>query len=236
MRNVLAVAQRELRAYFVSPLAYVVTALFLLMAGYLFALILNSSREATLRPLLSNVSVIFLFIIPAISMRLIAEELRSGTIELLLTNPVEEWQVVTGKFLASVGLFLVMLALSGLFPIFLFVFGNPDRGPLVSGYLGIFLQAIAFLAVGLWASSLSQNQIIAAVLAFAFLILLWLSDSLGQFLGGTLGTIVSYMSVVSHFNDFPRGVVNLKDVVYFLTLTAAGLVLTTLTLQSRRLR
>jgi ABC-2 type transport system permease protein len=235
MRNVLAVAERELRAYFLSPLAYIVIFLFLALSGYLFALILNSSREATLRPLISNVSVLFLFIVPAVSMRLLSEEQRSGTIELLLTHPIQEWQVVVGKFLASVGLLLVMLLLTGLYPFFLLIFGNPDKGPLLTGYLGVLLQGAGFLAVGLWASSLTQNQIIAALLAFAFLLILWLSDNLGQFLGGTLGSIVSYVSVTNHFQDFPTGVINSKDVVYYLTLIAAGLVLSTLTLQTRRL-
>lgn len=236
MRNVVAITERELRSYFVSPLAYVVTALFLVTAGMLFGLILSTSREATLRPLLSNISVIYLFIVPAISMRLLSEELRSGTVELLLTNPVEEWQIVVGKFLASVALLGVMLLLTLLFPLFLFIFGNPDQGPILTGYLGVLLQASGFLAVGLWASSLTQNQIIAAVLAFSLLLVLWLSESLGSFLGGGIGTIVSYISVTNHFNDFPRGVINSKDVVYYLTLIGAGLILATLTLQSRRNR
>ena len=236
MRNVWAVATRELRSYFLSPLAYVVIALFLLLSGYLFALILNNSREATLRPLLSNVSVLFLFIIPAISMRLLAEEQRTGTVELLLTNPVQEWEIVVGKFLAAVLLLIVMLALTLLYPIFLFMFGNPDRGPILSGYVGVFLQASAFLAVGLWASSLTQNQIIAAIVAFGGLLILWLSDNLGQFLGGTFGSIVSYTSVINHFQNFPQGVINSPDVVYYLTVIAAGLVLSTLSLQARRLR
>lgn len=236
MRNVLAVAEREIRSYFASPLAYVVIAAFLVMAGFLFGAILDATREASLRGLIQNVSVLFLFLIPAISMRLLAEEQRTGTIEVLLTNPVQEWEIVVGKFLASLVLVIVMLLLTLLYPLFLFLFGNPDRGPIIAGYLGVLLQASAFLAVGLLASSLTQNQIVAAIVAFAFLLVLWLSDSLGQFLGGTVGSIISYLSVINHFGDFPRGVINSKDVVYYLTLVAAGLVLSTLALQSRRLR
>jgi ABC-2 type transport system permease protein len=236
VRNVWAVANRELKSYFLSPLAYIVIALFLLLAGYLFALILNQGREASLRGLVQNISVLWLFLVPAISMRLLAEEQRSGTVELLLTNPVQEWEIVTGKFLASVMLLLVMLGLTLLYPLFLFIFGNPDRGPLVAGYLGMVLQASAFLAVGLFASSLTQNQIVAAILSFGLLLLLWLSESLGQFLGGTLGTIVSYTSVVNHFQSFPQGVIESKDVIYYLTLIVAGIVLSTLSLQSRRFR
>src|SRR5205814_4891466 len=149
---------------------------------------------------------------------------------------VQEWQLVVGKFLSSILLLLVMVGLTLLYPLFLFVFGNPDQGPILTGYVGVILQAAAFLAVGLWASSLTENQIVAAVLAFVFLLVLWLSDSLGQSLGGTIGTIVSYTSVANHFNDFPTGVINTKDVLYYLTMVAAGLVRSTLSLQSRRYR
>jgi ABC-2 type transport system permease protein len=236
MSNFWAVAQRELRSYFLSPLAYVVIALFLALAGYLFALILANAREASLRGLIQNVSVLYLFIVPAISMRLLAEEQRTGTVELLLTNPVQEWEIVTGKFLASIMLVLVMLACTLLFPLFLFIFGSPDRGPMIAGYLGIFLQAAAFLSIGLWASSVTQNQIVAAIVSFALLLIFWLSDNLGQFLGGTIGQIVSYTSVNSHFQSFPQGVIESKDVIYYLTLVIAGIVLSTLSLQSRRYR
>jgi ABC-2 type transport system permease protein len=234
MKNVWAVALRELRSYFLSPLAYVVIALFLALSGYLFALILANGREASLRGLVQNVSVLYLFIVPAISMRLLAEEQRTGTVELLLTNPVQEWEIVTGKFLASIMLVLAMLALTLLFPLFLFIFGSPDKGPIITGYLGIFLQAAAFLSVGLWASSLTHNQIVAAIVSFALLLVLWLSDNLGQFLGGTIGQIVSYTSVINHFQSFPQGVIESKDVIYYLTLVIAGIVLSTLSLQSRR--
>ncbi|MCA1648066.1 MAG: ABC transporter permease [Chloroflexi bacterium] len=236
MKNVWAVATRELRSYFLSPLAYVIIALFLALSGYLFALILNSGHQASLSGLVQNVSVLYLFIVPAISMRLLAEEQRTGTVELLLTNPVQEWEIVTGKFLAAILLVLVMLGLTLLFPLFLFIFGNPDKGPIISGYVGIFLQAAAFLSVGLWASSLTQNQIVAAIVSFAALLILWLSDNLGQFLGGTIGSIVSYTSVINHFQSFPQGVIQSNDVIYYLTLVLGGIVLSTLSLQSRRYR
>jgi ABC-2 type transport system permease protein len=236
VKNVWAVSTRELRSYFLSPLAYVIIALFLALSGYLFALILSNGRQASLSGLVQNVSVLYLFIVPAISMRLLAEEQRTGTVELLLTNPVQEWEIVTGKFLAAILLVVVMLALTLLFPLFLFIFGNPDKGPIISGYVGIFLQAAAFLSIGLWASSLTQNQIVAAIVSFAALLILWLSDNLGQFLGGTIGSIVSYTSVINHFQTFPQGVIQSNDVIYYLTLVIAGIVLSTLSLQSRRYR
>jgi ABC-2 type transport system permease protein len=172
MRNVLAVAARELRAYFLSPLAYVVTFLFLFIAGLLFFLILNGSQQANLQPTLQNISVLLLFLMPAICMRLLSEELRSGTVELLLTNPIQEWEIVVGKFLGAAVLVGVMLVLTLLYPLFLIIFGNPDRGPMLSGYVGVVLQAAGFIAVGLFASSLSQNQVIAALIAFALLLVL----------------------------------------------------------------
>lgn len=159
-----------------------------------------------------------------------------GTAELLLTNPVEEWQVVTGKFLGAVTLLLVMLLLTLVFPVFLFVFGNPDLGPILSGYLGVLLQGAAFLALGLFASSLTQNQIVAAVVGFAILLFMWLSENIGPRLGRPIGDIVSYVSVFAHNADFARGVINTKDVVFYLSVVAAGLVLSTLFLQARRLR
>lgn len=236
MKNVWAVAVREMRSYFLSPLAYVVIALFLALSGYLFALILANGKEASLRGLIQNVSVLFLFIVPAITMRLLAEEQSTGTVELLLTNPVQEWEIVTGKFVASMLLLLTILVLTLLFPVFLYVFGSPDTGPIITGYVGVILQAGAFMAVGLFASSLTKNQIIAAILAFAFLLILWLSDNLGQFVGGGLGTIISYLSVITHFQSFPTGVIQTNDVIYYLTLVLAGIVLSTLALQSRRYR
>jgi ABC-2 type transport system permease protein len=236
VRNVWAIATREMRSYFLSPLAYLVIAFFLFGAGLLFWLILQSSREASLRGLIQNVHVLFLFVVPMISMRLLAEEQRTGTMELLMTNPVQEWQIVVGKFLGSALLVLFMLIPTLLFALFLFIFGNPDRGPMLTGYIGALLQGSAFLAVGLWASSLTENQIVAAVVAFIVLLTLWLSDNLGQALGGTAGQIIGYLSLVNHIQGFAQGVVDSKDVIFYLTVIGAGLVLSTLSLQSRRYR
>lgn len=236
MRNVWAIATRELRSYFLSPLAYLVAAFFVFGSGLLFWLILQSAREASLRGLIQNVHVLFLFVIPMISMRLLAEEQRSGTMELLMTNPVQEWQIVLGKFVGSALFIAFMLVATLVFPIFLFIFGTPDVGPILSGYLGVTLQGSAFLAVGLLASSLTDSPIVAAVVSFIVLLALWLSDNIGQALGGTFGTIVSYLSLINHVQGFSQGVIDSKDLVFYLTIIAAGLVLSTLSLQSRRYR
>jgi ABC-2 type transport system permease protein len=236
VRNTLAIAERELKAYFVSPIAYVVTAAFLVMTGFLFSAILFNTNEATLRPLVSNLSVIWLFITPALTMRLLAEEARTGTIELLLTNPVRDHEVILGKYIAVFLLLLTMVALTLYYPAMLFIFGNPDHGPIVTGYLGAILQAAAFLAIGMFASSLTQNQIVAAVLTFAILLVMWLSDAVANFVDRPINEILRYLSVNSHFQDFSRGVIDTTHVIFFLSLVVAALFLSYLSLQSRRWR
>jgi ABC-2 type transport system permease protein len=236
VRNTLAIAERELKAYFVSPIAYVITALFLLISGYLFSVILLNTNEATLRLLMGNLSVIWLFITPALTMRLLAEEARAGTIELLLTNPVRDVEVVVGKYLGALALLLVMVAFTLYYPALLLILGNPDRGPMIAAYLGLVLQAAAFLAIGLMASSLTENQIVAAVLTFAILLIMWLSESVANFIGKPASDIMRYLSVSSHSSDFARGVIDTSHVIYFLSIVAAALFLTFLSLQTRRWR
>jgi ABC-2 type transport system permease protein len=236
-QNTLAIAQRELKSYFVSPVAYVVTAFFLVVAGYLFSAILLQSNEATLRFLQSNLSVIWLFVTPFLTMRLLAEEQRTGTIELLLTNPVREFEVVLGKYLGALTFLFFMLAFTLYYPALIYLLqGRPDVGPMAAGYLGIVLQAGAFLAVGLLASSLTDNQMISAMLSFAVLLIMWLADAVANNLGSPVREIFRYLSITQHFQDFPRGVIDTTHVVYFLSVVAACLALTMLSLQTRRWR
>lgn len=234
MNAVFAIAERELKSYFTSPVAYVVTGLFLAMSGYLFSVILVQSSEASMRFIMQNLSVIFLFIMPFLTMRLLAEEQRTGTVELLLTNPIRDHEVVLGKFLGSTVFFLVMLLLTLYYPFLLFTYGNPDRGPILSGYLGLLLQGMAFLSVGLFASSLTQNQIIAAVLSFTILLILWLAEAASNVLGAPMRDILRYLSITGHAQDFPRGVIDTTHIVFFLSVMAASLFLATLSLQTRR--
>ena len=236
MRSALTVAKRELQAYFVSPLAYVITAIFLLITGYFFYLILHYSREATLRYLFGNMTLIMMLLIPALTMRLLAEEQSKGTMELLLTSPVRDWEVVVGKYLASVVLFAVMLALTVYYPIVLNVYGDPDMGPIMSGYLGLFMLGATLLSLGLLASSVTSNQIIAAVLGLALVLGFWLIDALSGIVSGSLAEFFSYLSISSHFQDFTRGVIDTKDLVYMLSLIAGSLFLTTRVVETRRWR
>ena len=236
MRNVVTIAKRELQAYFVSPIAYVVTAAFLAVTGYLFSLILYYSREATMRYMFLNMTTIFLLIAPVLTMRLLAEEQSKGTMELLLTSPVRDWEVVTGKYLASVALLVVMLALTAYYPILLNVYGEPDAGPLWSGYLGLFLLGSTLLSLGLLTSAVTSNQIVAAVLGFALVLIFWLLGGLSGFASGKLQNLVNYLDLSTHFMDFTRGVIDSKDIVYFLSVIAGSLFLTTRILETRRWR
>jgi ABC-2 type transport system permease protein len=236
VRNIWAIARRELQSYFVSPVAYVVSALFLLISGFLFSLILGISNEASMRPLVGNFAVIFLFIVPALTMRLLAEEQRTGTMELMLTAPVRDSELVLGKFLGVFLLLLIMLAITLVYPLILVLAGNPDRGPILAGYLGVILQASALLSIGLLASSLTQNQIIAALLTFVVLLILWLADALGNFTQGRIGDLFRFLSITKHFDEFPRGVIDSRDILYFLSVTAAALFFTVQSVTARRWR
>ncbi|MPZ16215.1 MAG: ABC transporter permease subunit, partial [Chloroflexi bacterium] len=184
IRNVVALAEKELRSYFVSPVAWVVTAVFITMWGFLFGVIVVGGREANLQPLLNNFSVTFLFAGPLLTMRLVAEEARSGTLELLLSQPIREVELVLGKYLGVIIFLLFMLGTTLYFAFLLEFFGNPDEGPMMGGYLGVLLQGMAFLAIGLMVSALTQNQIVAAAVTFVTLLIMWLSDALARVVTG----------------------------------------------------
>jgi ABC-2 type transport system permease protein len=233
--NVLVVARRELGSYFSSPLAYVVTFFFLVISGLLFYQSL-SSQQATIRPTVSTIMTILLLLAPLLSMRLLAEEQRTGTLELLLTAPVRDWEVVVGKFLAAVGLLGVMLLLTLIYPAILFIWGQPDPGEVFGGYLAVLLFGAAALSIGLFASSLTQNQIVSAVIAFAVMLVLWVLDTVVQPLGGPVGSVLTYVAVYPHISDMSQGVVSTKDVLYYVSLITGALFLTTRSLEARRWR
>lgn len=236
MRNVYYIAKRELGSYFASPIAYVVSAVYLAVIGGLFGFILYYSREATLRYLFGHVIVILFLVLvtQALTMRLLAEEQRSGTLELLLTSPVRDWEVVLGKYLASLCVFLAMMLLTAYMPITLFRVGKPDVGPLLSGYLGYVLLGAALLAIGLFASSLTQNQIVAAVVGIGITLLMWLVSGLADMVGGVLKDIVEYLPLFAHYNDMMRGVIDTKDILYYVSVVLLFLFLSVRVLESRR--
>lgn len=236
MRTALVIARRELLAYFISPIAYMVSAVFLLIAGYLFSLILIQSRQASMEGLFFNIMVVLIFVVPLLTMRLLSDEQKTGTLEILLTAPVRDWEVVLGKYLAAMGMFGVMLACTLYFPFILWrVGGAPDWGPIMTGYLGLILLTSAMMAIGTLTSAITENQIVAAVLGFGILLLLWLIDSAGNIATGS-APVLSYLSLPMHYNDFARGAINLEDVVYYLSVTIGALFIATRVLETRRYR
>ena len=252
MANIAAIARKELRSYFASPIGYVIVGLFALLFGYFFyAYLANFVRyseqmtmqgrtpnlnQDVIRGVLLNSAVIILFIMPMITMRTYSEEKRSGTIELLLTSPVTDLEIIVGKFLGAMGLYAAMLAVTLLYMALLFVYGNPEWRPLVAGYLGLLLMGGCFVSVGLLISSLTKNQIVAGVMTFAVFLMLWVINWIGESAGPTTREIVSYLSITEHFDDFARGVIDTKHVIYYLSFITFGLFLTAKSVDSERWR
>ena len=237
MLNMLSIMRKELRTYFASPVAYVVIAVFVFICAYLFAIPVTApagSAEASMSIVFGNVAVILLLIAPALTMRLVAEEQRSGTIELLLTSPVQDWEVIVGKYLASLVLFLIAVAMTVVFPVVMLRYGNPDSGPIIGGYVGLVLFGAAFLAVGVMASALTQNQVIAALVAVVLLLALWLISAFANAFRPPISDALNYLSVINHYSDFGRGVIDSKDIIYYLSVIVVALFLATRTLETRR--
>jgi ABC-2 type transport system permease protein len=236
MRNVYHVARRELNAYLASPIAYVVAAVYLAVLGGLSGFILYYSREATLRYTLTHgVTLLFLVLVTQVlTMRLLADEQRQGTIELLLTSPVRDWEVVVGKYLASLAVFALMILLSGYFPLVLTRIGDPDVAVMASGYMGYLLLGSSLLAIGVFASSVTQNQVVAAVLGMGIAILMWLSGALTEFVGEGLRAVVEYVPIFDHYFDFVRGIIDTRHIVYYISVAALFLFFSTRVLEARR--
>ncbi len=238
MYNTVAIARREIEAYFVSPIAYVVTAAFLVLMSIFFAWYISDPRGivATMQYMFGPMTTLFLFTVPMLTMRLLAEEQRSGTIELLLTSPIRDWEVVLGKYLASIGLIVVILCLTLYYPIVMSLFGNPDIGPILSGYLGLFLLAAALASLGLLASSLTQNQIVAVIIGLSSGLLFWMSESVADLVGTPFAGIFSAISLRAYFPDFAMGIIDTRNVMFYLTFVAVSLFLTVRSVESRRWR
>lgn len=238
MEGTLAIAKREFRTFFASPIAYIVLGGFLLLAGWLFFSTLFLAGQASLRGFFGLVPVLFVVLVPAITMRAVAEERKSGTMELLLTLPMEDWQIVAGKFLAALGMVAVGLAWTAPYALSVASLTGAgarfDWGPVLAGYFGLLLLASSFIALGLWGSALSRNQIVGfivgLVLCFAFAFV----DKFAALLPEQLGQLVEYLSVDYHFDNISRGVIDTRDLLFYVSLTALGLVLTTRTVSSAR--
>jgi len=236
MTRVGLIACREFRSYFSSWLAYVVGTGFLGICGFIFYVILVSSREAEMRWSFHNMAVTLLFVCPLLTMRLLAEERRSGTMELLLTSPVTDLEVIIGKFLAAVGLLAIMLVATAEFPLILVQYGSPDPGPLMTGYLGLVLVGASFMAVGVLASSVTESQVVAGLLSFGALLVLWIIGWGADQAASTTGAILSQLSIVNHFDDLAKGVIDTKDIVFYLSFIAVCLFGAVRALESRKWR
>jgi ABC-2 type transport system permease protein len=243
-----------LKSYFASPIAYLLLTIFAVIFGFFFYTATRffvmqgmqmqmmgrgmpmDVNEYVIRPLLTNASVIGLFLIPMITMRLYAEEKRSGTIELLMTSPVRDLEIVLGKWLAALVLYTSILGVSGFNMAILFAFGRPDWKPILVGFLGLLLQGGCLLAIGTFISTLTRNQIIAGGATFAVCLMLWVLDWVSAYDQSAWGKVISYLSVVTHFEPFSKGVVDSKDVIFYLSMIFFGLFLTARSVESLRWR
>jgi ABC-2 type transport system permease protein len=254
VRNILAIAEKELRSYFASPIAYIIIGLFSLLFGWFFYVYLtlfvqNSTQmmmqggggqmninQSMIRGVLANSAVIILFVMPMITMRTYSEEKRSGTIELLLTAPITDLEIIVGKFLGALALYAAMLLVTMVYMGILFWFGNPEWRPIAAGYLGLLLMGGSFISVGLLISSVTKNQIVAGFLTFAVFLMLWVINWIGQSSGPTTQAVVSYLSIIEHFDDFARGIIDTKHVIYYVTFITFGLFLTAKSVDMERWR
>jgi ABC-2 type transport system permease protein len=245
--------KKEMRLYFTSPIAWVIGAIFLVIAGYFFYSIFAfftmasmqsamnpqmarelNPTESVLRPLFSNITVILLLLMPMVTMRLFAEERRSGTIELLLTYPVRDGAVLIGKYLAALALYGLMLVGTLLYPLMIAYFARLDWGAVLTGYIGLMLLGATFVAVGLFASSLTENQIVASIVTFGVLLMFWVIGWSADYVGGAWGKVLSDLSIIEHFDSFAKGALDTKDVIYYVNFTVLALFLALRSLEARR--
>lgn len=234
MRKIWAICRKELISYFSSPVAYIVSTVFLLISGYFFTVVIAYTKEASMRYLFHNMSIILLLVAPMLTMRMFAEERKLGTFEMLMTAPLRIWELVAGKFLGVAIMFLIIMAVSLEFPLFLLVFGNPDFGPLLTGYLGFILMGFSFLAVGMFASSLTDNQIVATVISFGILLLLWIIGWAGDLAGGLIGRFIQSLSVFDRFDSFTKGLLDTGDAFFYLSVIGIFVFLTARSLDWKR--
>lgn len=253
MRNILAIAQRELNGYFSSPIGYVLIGFFALLFGWFFyvplAFFEQQSMQAGMNPgqalninqmlvgpAFMNTTVIMLLVFPLITMRTYSEEKRSGTIELLLTSPLTDVEIILGKFLGAMALYTAMLSITLIHMSILFIFGDPEWKPIATGYLGLLLMGGCFLSLGLFISSLTKNQIVAAMATFAVFLMLWVLNWISTFVGPTTQAVLAHLSITEHFDDFAKGIIDTKHVIYYLSFIAFGLFLTMKSVDSERWR
>jgi len=254
MRTIWIICRKELRSYFVSPIGYAVIGLFALIFGFVFFTATRefvnfsfrsqmmggggpmSANDQIIRPLLGFSGTVGLFLIPLITMRLVAEEKRSGTIELLLTSPVPDLSIILGKWVGAMLLYLCALGMSALNIALLFVWGKPDWKPVLVAYLGLILQGACLLAIGTFISTTTRNQIVAGGVTFFVCLLLWLLSWFTAFDSGGFSQVINYLSIVTHFENFAKGLLSIKDVVFYISMIFFSLFITARAMESLRWR
>ncbi len=252
VRNVAAIAGKELRGYFGSPVAWVLLGFWAIIFGYFFNVYLAyfvqqgmqggafgpppSMHVNTdmIRPLLGNASVLVLFFLPMLTMRSFSEEKRSGTMELLLTSPITDVEITLGKFFGAVAMYGALLLVTLVAILVLFGLGDPEWKPVLSGYLGLLLLGSCFLSLGLFVSSTTSNQVIAGAVTFALALLFWIINWAADTAGPTVGAVLNYLSVTQHFDDFSKGVIDTKHLVFYLSFILFGLFLTVKSVETER--
>ena len=233
MKETWTLARRELQAYFDSPAAYVVLSVFLLLTGWFFSSALFLENVASLRSMFDTAPLLFIFFIPAITMSLFAEERRSGTLELLLTMPVTDTQVIAGKLLAAVLLMLSAISMTLIYAITVAFLGDIDGGATVGGYIGLVLFGITCSAIGLYTSSLTRNQIVAFILGFAIIAVLFLLDKVTFFFPPAVAGVLEYLGIHHHYQNLLRGVIDTRDVLYYVSVSTFAFLLTVYNLAKR---
>lgn len=234
MSPALVISKREIRTYFNSPVAYIVVTVFTIVFGFFFFNNLFVEKQADLRSFFSLAPLMFCFFAPAVTMRLLAEERGSGTIELLITMPVRDWEVVVGKWLAAMALLCTTLLLTMVFAITVAKLGPLDKGPALAGYLGLLLMGGSYIAVGVMASAFSRNQVVALIIAFGICFALFLFGKVLPFVPDPLKPVVAFLSTDTHFENVARGVIDSRDVVYYLSVIVVCLLIATTSLESRK--
>jgi len=238
VRIATTIALKEFKSYLASPMAYIVTSIFLVLAGFFFALFPLTSMatytQTSISGFLQAGVILLLLFSPLLTMRLLAEERKLGTVELLLTAPVRDSEIILGKFLGSLSILAVMLALTLYYPLLLFIFGDPDPGPIITGYIGLILLGSTALAVGIFTSSLTSNQIVAAVLAVGILLALYFIGFVAVIVPEALGEVIGFFSLSFYFPDFMTGVIDTRGIIYYLSITALFIFLATRSLENSR--
>jgi len=229
-----AVFWKEVRSYFSSPIAYVLIGLFILLTSIFFTFGNLYGSSGSFIGILSTAISFLMLIIPVLTMRIMAEDRKNGTEVLLLTSPASLTSIVLGKFLASYFVFLVLTAITFMYPVVLIVYGAAPTADLIGGYVGFLLLGAAFISVGIFASSLTESQVVAAIVCFAMLFVMFLAGSLSDLIGGIPGKILGWFSLMTRFEGFASGIFSLSPIVYYLSFTAVFLFLTVRVIEKRR--